>query len=149
MTALSFGWKAGWLCFFGGFSLVLFMVTSVVYLGQQTSEILGLEGISEIFTIWVMGAVITGIFGTPCLAVIEKYFFRFSSRYMIGGAIAAWIAWISMAGPLFTPDRWHFEDLNNWVGSGLGYVGIYVGLGFTTGTFLTLFLRFFERRTNS
>lgn len=68
---------------------------------------------------------------------------------MVGGAVASWIAWFAMAGPMFNVNLWHFDNLENWMGSGLGHVGIYVGLGFITGALLTFVLWFVERRTRS
>jgi hypothetical protein len=146
MVAVTFSRKAWWLCALGGLTLALFMVGAALVFGTRPAELLEFQPIKEIFGIWVIGAVITGVFGIPCLAVIDKYFVRFSSRYMVGGAISAWIAWLAIAGPLFNPDRWNFDELINWVGSGLGHVGIYVGIGFTAGALLTLALWVAERR---
>lgn len=90
----------------------------------------------------MVGSVICLIFGTPCLLLIDKYFSRFQSRYMVGGAVAAWVAWFVMAGPLYAPTLFKLEY---WIGSGLGHVAVYVGMGFATGALFTLLLSVFER----
>lgn len=104
------------------------------------------EAIKELGILWFIGALITTIFGVPILLLLDKLFARFSLRYMIGGAFASWIAWLFIAGPLFTPHVWH--NPRNWIGWGLGHVSIYVGVGFATGALLTVAIWWIERRSS-
>jgi hypothetical protein len=94
--------------------------------------------LGELLGFVVIGAIICLIFGTPCLLLIDKYFSRFKSRYMIGGAVAGWVAWFFMVGPLLTPSPW--LRWNSWVLDGINHVALYVGLGFGTGLLFTIVL---------
>jgi len=111
---------------------------------QKFESVFSLSALWELFMLWVIGAAITTIFGVPVLLLLDKFFKRFALRYVIGGAFAAWIAWLPIAGPVFYPAVWH--NPQNWIGSGLGHVGIYVSVGFTTGAMLTAAIWWMERR---
>ena len=103
------------------------------------SPSLNLFALKEYISAFFLGAVICLLFGTPCLLLIDKYFARFSLRYIVGGTLAGWVTWFFMVGPLLTPSPW--LDASSWVLDGINHVGIYVGLGFTTGLLFTIVLR--------
>jgi len=145
-SGLKLSRKAGLLIISGGLVLSCFMVGAGLLTGAPPAMYLEIQSIKEIAGLWIIGALITAVFGTPVLLLIEKYFAHFPSRYVIGGSVAAWIAWFAMAGPLFNPTRWRFDDVRNWVGSGLGHVGIYVSLGLIVGTLFTIVVWLAERR---
>jgi uncharacterized integral membrane protein len=89
---------------------------------------------------FVLGASICLVFGTPFMLMLDKYFSRFRIRYMVGGAIAALIAWLIMEGQsshtpflALAPGRW------NWP-----FSIIFMGTGFATGALFTLLLSAFD-----
>ena len=106
-------------------------------------EFAGWQGAYTLFGFFLLGLIPCLIFGTPVLLIIERNFSSFKTRYITGGFFAGWVAWFFMVGPLLTKSPWLSVD--SWVDSGINYVGIYVSLGFCTGTLLTSLLWIFER----
>lgn len=105
---------------------------------QMLNELYTWREIQDLFGMWMIGFFMCLIFGTPVLLVIEKYFSRFKSRYITGGFVAGWIAWLFTNGPLFEPNVWFVAY--RWVLGGINYVGIYIWLGFCTGLLFTVLL---------
>lgn len=125
--------------------MVVFTLGSVFYFEITALEVrtlslsvFSMESAWEIFGLFLLGAFICLLFGTPCLLLIDKYFARFRSRYIIGGAFGGWVAWFFMCGPLLTPSPW--LEWRSWVLSGINHVGLYVALGCSSGTLFTLTL---------
>ena len=106
------------------------------------SELNSWQALQEWFGAWLIGFLICLIFGSPSLLVIDKYFASFSSRYIVGGTVAGWVAWFFLCGPLFTPKPWF--DASSWISGGINYVGIYLWLGFCTGLLFTVMLSALE-----
>jgi hypothetical protein len=105
---------------------------------QIFGEIHTWRGIQNLFGMWQIGFFMCLIFGTPLLLIIEKFFRRFKTRYITGGFIAGWVAWLFTNGPLFEPNVWFVGY--RWVLGGINYVGIYIWLGFCTGLLFTALL---------
>ena len=105
---------------------------------QILNEIHTWRAIQDLFGMWLIGFLMCLIFGTPLLLVIERFFSRFKTRYITGGFIAGWVAWLFTNGPLFEPNVWFVGY--RWVLGGINYVGIYIWLGFCTGLMFTVLL---------
>ena len=106
--------------------------------------------LQEIFSLFMIGAVICLVFGTPILLLIEKYFSRFTLRYIIGGPVAAWVMWFITFNPLLTGDPW--LDPDTWLPVPKSQVQIYVAMGLATGTLFTIVLAvisYFKKRSSS
>ena len=122
--------------FWLGAGIVLSSEPISVY--QYISEIHTWRRIYGVFGFFLLGFVPCLIFGTPLLLVIERFFSRFKTRYITGGFIAGWVAWLFTNGPLFEPNVWFVGY--RWVLGGINYVGIYIWLGFCTGLMFTVLL---------
>ena len=109
---------------------------------QIFNELYRGRALQEFFGMWLIGFVMCLIFGTPLLLIIERFFNRFKTRYITGGFVAGWVAWLFTNGPLFEPNVWFVGY--RWVLDGINYVGIYVWLGFCTGLLFTALLWVFE-----
>lgn len=112
-----------------GLSETLYQFFNELYTGR---------GMQDLFGMWLIGFFMCLIFGTPFLLIIERYFSRFKTRYITGGFVAGWVAWLFTNGPLFEPNVWFVGY--RWVLGGINYVGIYVWLGFCTGLLFTALL---------
>lgn len=110
---------------------------------QILNELFKGRGMQDLFGMWMIGFFMCLIFGTPFLLIIERYFSRFKTRYITGGFVAGWVAWLFTNGPLFEPNVWFVGY--RWVLGGINYVGIYVWLGFCTGLLFTGLLWICER----
>lgn len=123
----------------GIFLLALFVMPTLLAPTSPYLDLWSWHTLQEMFFLFLLGSVICLVFGTPCLLLIDKYFSRFQLRYMIGGAVAGWVAWFFMCGPFVTVGN-PWNDTESWVADGINHVCLYIGLGFATGTLFTLLL---------
>ncbi len=122
-------------CFIG---LAIITALWSIAVNSRVVDIWSLRGLKELFSMFMLGTVICLVFGTPFLFLIEKYFNRFRIRYALGGAIAAWVAWLVISGPLFTPRLWLHPELWDWL-----FSMAFAVTGFATGALFTLLLSVF------
>ena len=113
------------------------------FFNELFNELYKGRAVQELSGMWLIGFVVCLIFGTPALLIIDKYFSRFKTRYIIGGFVAGWVAWFFMVGPLLTTSPWLSVD--SWIDSGINYVGLYVWMGFSTGLLFTVLLWLLEK----
>ena len=127
----------GWICF-AAFIIINACLDLIFY--SSNIDIWSAKGLQELLSLFIIGAIICLIFGAPFLFIIDNYFNRLKYRYILGGFIAAWVAWLVIAGPLFTPSLWLRPDLWNWI-----YSMQFARLGMATGVLFTLVLGLFKR----
>ena len=93
----------------------------------------------------LIGGALAAFFGIPVLFVLDKYFSRFTLRYVIGGPLAGYVVWEGVNGPLLSPGLW-FES-NQWINqANFPRAGHYVFLGLLVGIIFSLVVRLAQRR---
>ena len=141
--------KALWLSLVGGIPSPAFM--GGIILNETLKENPQFPGNFDFMQIlaflfmWLIGAVITAFYGIPVLFIIDRYFARFTLRYVIGGPVAGYFAWAGISGPLFYPKLW--IEPAQWTSQSNRDSAVFcVFLGILVGIVFTVLVRLDERR---
>ena len=132
--------KAFLLAACAGISLAILMLGFVVILDPNFFHTWRWTYFVDLLLFFLIGSSICLVFGTPFMLIIDKYFSRFRTRYMLGGIIAALVAWLIMEGhSSHTPFLALAQGRWNWPVS-----IVFMGTGFSTGALFTLLLSSFK-----
>ena len=147
MAAMSFKKKALWLILVGGFSVPgdmgLFLFYETVFKNNPlfSDDFNFFMMIFSVLFWWLFGSLITAVCGIPVLFLIDRYFGRFTLRYVIGGSVAGCFVFPDFNGPLFNPRHWfNPSQLNPY------YPVHFLFWGLFTGIVFTIVVRLDERR---